>query len=337
MRLLTQVLAPVVGASLLVFAQGCTTCVGSQDEVPATRERQTKRASSPSPERDQMHTLSVAGKQRQYLVQTPRGYKKGGKYPLMVLFPHDRRGPRNFSDRIHITQGAAKLGYLLAVPQAPVAWQHGMCAASATVDGAAVAPGSKAPAAGAKKAAARAENPAAPKGKEQAVASDAAAVPEDIDFGRQMLAAIKNEYSVDPLRIYLVGVGAGAALAERLATEIPNETAALVSVSSPTGCDRQSVPMPAGPVSTLIIDSRVSLTVASAAAEPGASALGHWMRANRCNVKSKASGNEVRMECPSPTRMTHVGVPGLRNEWPVKIGRSYAMRYVDRFFRDSRR
>ena len=288
-----------------------------------------------------MHTLTVAGSQRRYLVQTPRGYRKGKKYPLMVLYPHSRRGPRNFSDRVHVMQGAAKLGYLLAVPQATGAWQHGMCAsAAALADGgvpAATTRTSAAKTGGGGRADARAASTSPAPKSTQPSPQDAAPTHVDIDFAHKMLASVKKEYDADPRRIYLMGVGTGAAFAERMASEMPDKIAALVSVAGPTGCSRQAVPMPARPVTALIIDAQTSPAQPSAGSEPITSALGYWMRANRCTAKAGAPSHDIAMDCPASVRMKHVGVPGLRNEWPVRIGRKYTLRHVHEFFRESRR
>jgi len=72
---------------------------------------------------------------------------------------------------------------------------------------------------------------------------------DDLAFIRQMIAVLKNEYDIDPNRIYVTGLSNGGMLAYRIAAEMPNVVAAIC----PIACCMYDVPdRVASPVSVLV-------------------------------------------------------------------------------------
>lgn len=329
--------ASILGASLLAAAQGCTTCVGSSDVSRGKSQPARTSRSALSRERSRTHTLKVADKDRRYFVQTPAGYDrgKGKKSPLIVMFPGDGRGPEDFSDRTHILEGSAKLGYVLAVPAAAKRWSPGICDPRAAATDAGV----DVPDSGAVDRARKTGDAASPRvraasGDAASRGADATSPDGDIEFVRQMIAQLNKEYRVDPGRIYAMGVGAGAAFAERLAADAVVGIAAVVSVAA-SPCDRSAAPAPVKPVTALIIDSSPHPTALGGAGESAASAIGYWMRGNDCSVRARRGSAEAEIVCKSTARTKHVTVAGLKNEWPAKIGKKYTLRYVHEFIAGS--
>jgi polyhydroxybutyrate depolymerase len=61
---------------------------------------------------------------------------------------------------------------------------------------------------------------------------------DDVQFIRMMIDDIERKYAIDGTRIYVVGLSNGAMMAYRLACEIPDKIAAIVSVSGTLSIDR---------------------------------------------------------------------------------------------------
>ena len=132
MGLGTHAFSLITTSFLLSTLPACTTCVesGDQPEPRAQRTAQKRSASNRAREKLQRHTLQTGGAQRRYLVQTPRDHEQGKRAPLLVLFTATGQTPERFTDRKNIMIGAAKLGYLLAVPAARGPWKHELCPSS---------------------------------------------------------------------------------------------------------------------------------------------------------------------------------------------------------------
>lgn len=61
---------------------------------------------------------------------------------------------------------------------------------------------------------------------------------DDVKFIRMMIDDIERKYAIDNTRIYVVGLSNGAMMTYRLACEIPDKIAAIVSVSGTLSIDR---------------------------------------------------------------------------------------------------
>lgn len=332
---------------LLSSFPACTTCVGSDDRrESAQKTAQRRSVSRGSKEQVKRHTLEVNGITRRYVVQTPRDPEPGKPAPLIVLFPAAGQTPERFSDRKNITAGAAKLGYLLAVPAANGSFKDEFCGSTPTVAGDAGTSDSKATtkAAVSTQTAATSKVSAAVKTAKPAAGKNAGtdaadgSVPagpknEDLEFVRLMIEKVTSEYTADPQRIYLIGVGSGGAFAEWVAKEMPQRFSAVVSVASTAHCDRSAADKPGNPVTVLIIDGHAE----GAPAEPAAGGnptLAYWLRANRCPTSPSGTRADGERTCADGSRVRHVTVPNI-TDWPQKIGKKYTMRYVHEFYGDT--
>lgn len=61
---------------------------------------------------------------------------------------------------------------------------------------------------------------------------------DDVQFIKMLIDDIERKYAIDTTRIYIVGLSNGAMMAYRLACEIPDKIAAIVSVSGTLSIDR---------------------------------------------------------------------------------------------------
>jgi poly(3-hydroxybutyrate) depolymerase len=318
--------ALIVSTSLLPGLQACTKCVGSHDPPGQRPGTTTQRRSTPKGVREQVkgHSIKINDVARRYLVQTPRGYEPGKPAPLIVMLLDHGQTPERFSDRKNITIGAAKLGYLLAVPAADGAWQDELCPSSS----APVPDGGSEP----NKPVAKQPEPTAAKAPKQAAAdAGAGSSNPDVAFVGQMLDELASSYHADPQRTYLLGVGAGAAFAERVAQEMPTRVGGLVSVGSTATCDRRKANRPAQPVTALIIDSQSAGPDSKQPAGAASPSAVYWFFANQCPGSADALRSEAELSCARGARLKHVLVPASTDAWPVKIGTKYTMRYLHEF------
>lgn len=272
----------------------------------------------------QTRQLTVDGQKRSYLVQTPKDYSATKSYPLIVLLTANGEKPTDFSDRGDILGGAAKLGYLLAVPSATAdGWAHGLCGPTSAPSSAVAKPAER-------KAAAADAKPAA------AAAADADSSATDVRAVEALLEELGKQYRIK--ETYLAGRASGALLAQRVASEKPDKIAAVVVVSSPADCKLDALPPPKRSVPALIIDSAASPAVGTAgpkgAAAPAteSSAARFWTAADGCG-SSTTGATRTDYACQGGTRVTHIQIAGLGNVWPHKIGKEFSMRTLDGFFR----
>jgi poly(3-hydroxybutyrate) depolymerase len=317
---------------LISTLPACTTCVGSGDQPAPRAHRSAKKRSHRTREKVTRRTVQVGDAQRRYIVQTPRNHSKGAQTPLLVLFTGTGQTPERFTDRKNITAGAAKLGYLLAVPAARGAWKHELCQISGEVAAAAQGdttqgkPAAPVPASAGPSQ--QAKGAADGKPSTPDAAAEAGEENDDLKFFVQMLEQLTKDYAADPHRTYMIGVGEGAAFAERVARELPVKVSGVASVGSTATCDRSTEDQPARPVTALIIDDAEG---GPDAAQPASGSTAYWFRANQCPGEL-AVGSKVDVSCAKGSRLRHVVVDDLRRGWAVKVGRKYTMRYIHEFF-----
>jgi poly(3-hydroxybutyrate) depolymerase len=305
--------------SVAVFLAGCTTCVGGTEPPRKNTARMSQRArgrlTQPA---TQTRELTVDGQKRSYLVQTPKNYSASKSYPLIVLLTAQGETPSRFSDREDVLGGAAKLGYLLAIPTAgPDGWSHGLCEPKAARSSAAQKPAAR-----------------------EAAAAGGNGSAMDVQVVDALLDELGKQYRVKAT--YLVGRGSGALLAQRVASEKPEKAAALVAVSSPADCQLDGLPTPKGGVPALIVDSAASPAVGASgpkgAAAPAteSNAAKFWTAADGCNTSRTAAKDVERTDyvCRGGERVTHIRIVGLGDVWPHKIGKEFSMRTLDGFFRE---
>ncbi|HHG84276.1 MAG TPA: T9SS type A sorting domain-containing protein [Bacteroidetes bacterium] len=108
----------------------------------------------------------------------------------------------------------------------------------------------------------------------------------DVDFIRTVIDTIANEYGLDRLHIYAVGMGQGGFMAQRLACELSDEIAAIASVSGSIADSTAFYCQPVRPVPVMIIHGRADTVIpysGSPGLWPGIDTLvSFWLEKNGC-------------------------------------------------------
>ena len=140
---------------------------------------------------------------------------------------------------------------------------------------------------------------------------DGGALPNDVEYLRELAGEIVSKYDVDPKRIYVVGHSNGGFMAHRLACEHPELFAAIVSVAGATFADPAQC-KPASPIAVLQIQGTADATINMSGGMffghpyPGARAtVDRWAALNGCDptpinlderfdLDLRVSGSETR-------------------------------------------
>ena len=329
----------LVAGVLLWQPVSCTKCSKSEttsqksaavSQAKSSKQKQ-KRKQRKRPQSMGTRTVEVEGEKRRYSVQGLRRSKsnKSNKAPVLLALHDTNRSSRDFTRRSDIRGGARKLGYILAVPTTgKQGWGPGLCPQSAKPGDAKGASGKVAPAA----PPANVDPKAPPTPKAQGAAATSAMA--DVQYIRAVLDDLEKKYQADPKRVYVLGMGAGAAFAETLVSELPGRIAGVVAVDPPNDCPRPGLTKPLErPVPTLVMTASGK---ASKQAEdgPASQGIGYWLKANGCSVAPSAGSNakkETQYDCKKG-RVVKVAVNGSRRKFPRKVGRLYSVRYLDKFF-----
>jgi polyhydroxybutyrate depolymerase len=90
--------------------------------------------------------------------------------------------------------------------------------------------------------------------------ADAGALPDDVEYLRELVGEVMSKYDVDTKRVYVVGHSNGGFMAHRLACEHPELFAAFVSLAGATFYDAARC-KPGSPVSALQIHGTADATI----------------------------------------------------------------------------
>ncbi|MEX2530531.1 MAG: PHB depolymerase family esterase [Gemmatimonadota bacterium] len=164
---------------------------------------------------------------------------------------------------------------------------------------------------------------------------------DDVGYILALIDAVSEQWSVDPLRVYLVGHSNGGFMSYRIAYEHPERIAAIASLAGAAQGSQR--PPPAAPVNILQIHGTADEVIRYGGGEigenryPGASAtVAQWARWNGCN--REARGREARdLDASLPGHETGALVyvagcaPGGRvTLWTISSG-SHSPRFIKSF------
>ncbi len=186
---------------------------------------------------DYHETIMVGGVPRTYILHVPPGYDPGKPMPLVVALHGLGGSGAEFERRSGIDAEADQKGFIVAYPDATEWLGKRQLAAWDTGNGL-VPAGGKA---------------------------------DDVGFLRSLIDTTQKQMSVDPRRIYMVGVSNGGMEAYRAAAELSDKVAAVVDIS---GGMSGREPAPCQPVSVLSIvgtSDRIVPPGGSSAAQEAAS------------------------------------------------------------------
>jgi polyhydroxybutyrate depolymerase len=181
-------------ASSLALAALCAAACSSPavpTEVPAT--------SAASASLGEDRTLSVEGRDRQYLVYVPKSIDKAKPSPLLLYLHRSGQTRLGAAEETELNAQAERLQFVVVYLQAlgigpsnvQAQWNWGCCQGDYAFD--------------------------------QKV--------DDVAYARQVIQKLTTERSIDPERIYVAGFSAGAIMTYRIACEAPQLVAAVAAIS----------------------------------------------------------------------------------------------------------
>lgn len=169
----------------------------------------------------------------------------------------------------------------------------------------------------------------------------------DLQFVTQMIARIRNDYEVDPNRIYSVGFSAGGVMNYRIACDLGNTFAATASVGSSMTWAQAETCSPSTPVPVFAMIGTEdeaypwagSGTVAGHSM-PIDSTFAFWGRRNGCDEQPttdysapKEDGMDVRRErflnCESGAEVRQYIIEGGTHTWP-RIANDVLLAFLER-------
>jgi poly(3-hydroxybutyrate) depolymerase len=321
-------------AALVLFCLPGCLCNDESERAPAMRPGRPL-VTQPQEER---RNVVVNGTARNYLLRLPRNYDKAVPAPLLVMFTEEGATSSAFEGRSDILGGAAKLGYVLAVPEPQGnGWKHDVCkTADAGAPAVAAAPKSTKPASAHVASAAQGKKQDAAAGTPDAAAASNSSENQDVAFVRALIDDVAQRYAVDAHRIYLLGTDAGAALAARAARTLSAKVAAVALNTSQSVCPSGHWDLPPSqtPVPAFLVVSGGSGSDAAAPEHP-ADPLGAWLEANECTAPGGAADTRVEYDCKRAPVVRVQADSGRR--WPRKLGSLYTLRAVHNFLTNQTR
>jgi polyhydroxybutyrate depolymerase len=152
---------------------------------------------------------------------------------------------------------------------------------------------------------------------------------DDIGFLRDLIAALRKQYSVDPKRIYVTGFSNGGMLAHRVACEMPDVVAAVAPVSGSLEADPCE---PNAPVSVIIFHGTADNNVpydggvgkkalVRLSKKPVSYAVSFWAGRDGCKAAPEKKDYadyiyEKRGGCASGTEVALYTIKGGGHAWP---------------------
>jgi polyhydroxybutyrate depolymerase len=115
----------------------------------------------------------------------------------------------------------------------------------------------------------------------------------DVGFISQLIQKLVRQFKINPKKVYVTGISNGAMLTYRLACEIPNQIAAIASVSGPLLTTRPCQPSRKMPILHIhsLIDTKVpyagGIGIGGYYYPPADSALQVWSAINGCNASPR--------------------------------------------------
>lgn len=278
------------------------------------------------------HSVQLAGKDVAYAVHLPRSTAPDQALPTLIFLLDRGQLPERFPDRYNVIHGAQKLGYLLAIVSPSggkrAHWGHGLCQAAAPA--AAASSGAASVAVAPQLAASARPQPSA------AIEAEG----NDVSFVSSVIADMSKQYKVDASKITIIGVGEGAAMAHRLAAEIPSVSNATL-FNPRAECAAPTAPVqPEKGCSVMIFEgpSPGKPQVGPSTAPPtwGRLAFEAWLAAGKCRADSAATDNKqglstTTQSCEGGRVVQYVFDPTGRKEWPDHLGNVFTMRAIHNF------
>ena len=124
------------------------------------------------------------------------------------------------------------------------------------------------------------------------------AYPFDSDYLRAVIDDVKGKYSVDPRRVYVIGVSAGGHMAHRVGCELASRVAAIISVSGQVLTD-PALCAPGAPVSVLQVHGDADPVIPyhgdpeNPALPSALDTIGVWRRNDGCSGPLAATGRRL--------------------------------------------
>lgn len=239
---------------------------------------------------DHSRTLTVAGRQRNYLVHVPKSYS--GKKPVpVVLALHG--GASNAAQMVHfcgLDEKSDQAGFLAVYPNGTgrteqlLTWNGGNCCGYA---------------------------------QEQKV--------DDVEFIRKLLDDLSIIAKVDADRVFATGMSNGAIMSYRLASELSDRIAAIAPVSGPMGTAECH---PKRPVSVLHFHGTDDKFAPFKGGQGERSlsqtdffsvehSIGRWVKANECTAEPVVTHEPAKFE--DGTKVTRKTYGGGKNSAEVVL------------------
>lgn len=256
---------------------------------------------APAPQRNDsaLHTLTVLGQQRQYLLRLPAGQPTQAKgWPLVLVF-HGGGGDALGAERVTgFSALGSQQGFAVLYPQGTAAagqrlgtWNAQHCCGLAMRHGV-----------------------------------------DDTGFVAALLDELLQRHPIDERRIYATGLSNGGMLVHRLASTQPERWAAIAPVIAGLFGDE---PTPAAPVPAFIVNGELDASIpleggapagrfrqawSGRALLPVASQGRFWAQANACQQAAQQrvwpSHLHWQYHCPAGQDVEQVLVTGVGHAWP---------------------
>ena len=160
-----------------------------------------------------LFSLSIDGREREYLLHLPPKSVCEGPLPLVVVFHGYASSARSTERGTGMSDKADREGFIAVYPQAAgfirTTWNAGFCCGDAYLQGVA-----------------------------------------DLKFFKKLIETLRSNLNIDSARIYVAGFSNGGMMAYSIATQMPNAIAAIAVVSATAGIrsveshNARSIPAP---------------------------------------------------------------------------------------------
>lgn len=164
-----------------------------------------------------LFSLSVDGREREYLLHLPPNIVHEGPLPLVVVFHGYAGSARSMERGTGMSDKADREGFIAVYPQATgfirTTWNAGFCCGDAYLQGV-----------------------------------------DDLKFFKELIETLRTNLNIDIARIYVAGFSNGGMMAYSIATQMPDIIAAIAVVSATAGIrsveshNARSIPAPLAPV-----------------------------------------------------------------------------------------
>ncbi len=121
---------------------------------------------------------------------------------------------------------------------------------------------------------------------------------DDVQFTKDLIAAVSSRVNIDAKRIYATGISNGGMMTYRVAREMTSVFAAVATVSSATPVEQQSMQNPSSPIPVLIMQGTEDPLIPFNGGEmafhigtavPTRDTIAYWVKVNKANATAASS------------------------------------------------